>query len=316
MNEWNLVICDEEFQYANLLANNIRKREELAINVYVCTEVDYVLMMMQEKQIHILLIDENTFVKKQKELSANQIFILGKSVTRGGEHAERVIQKYQCADEIIRIIFETYTERTKENLIRITRKDFPKIIAVYSPIHRIGKTTFAIALGKECAKWKKTLYLNLEEYAGFEESFEEGMNLGDLLYYAKQGNGNIGVRLKSAIKKKMELDFLLPIPVVQDLWEVSFAEWKLLLDQIVEHSSYERIILDIGESVQDLFQVLELCDRVYMPVQKDEISERKLQRYEQNVDCLKLEKLRRITCRFVMPENVEEYAKIRAKEEC
>ena len=315
MNECNLVICDAEFQYANQLANNIRRREELAIKVFVCTDVDYVLLLMREKPIHILVMDEKCFGKKTMGLTANQIFILGKDVKQTN-NGERVIQKYQNADEIIRIIFETYTEKTKENLVRITRKEFPKILAVYSPIHRIGKTTFAIALGEECAKVRKTLYINMEEYAGFLESFGEGMNLGDLLYYAKQGNGNLGIRLQSAIQKKRELDFLLPIPIAQDLRDVSFAEWKLLVEQIVENSSYERIILDIGDSVRDLFQVLELCDRIYMPIHSDEISERKMQRYEQNVACLGLEKLKRITSRFVMPENVEEYAKLRAKEEC
>lgn len=316
MNECNLVICDQEFRYANLLASNIRKREELAIKVYVCTKVEYVLMMMKEKQIHILVIDEQAFSKEPTQLLATQIFVLGAGAIKEQQTQGQVIQKYQNADEIIRIIFEAYTEKTKENLIRITRKENPKIIAVYSPIHRIGKTTFAMSFGSECAKRKKTLYVNLEEYAGFSESFEEGMNLGDLLYYAKQGNGNIGVRLQSAIKKKGDLDFLLPIPVARDLREVSLEEWQLLLEQIIENSSYERIVLDVGESIRDLFQVLELMDRVYMPVDKDEISQRKLQRYEQNVDCLGLEKLGRITSKFVMPENVEEYAKIRAKEEC
>ena len=316
MNECNLVICDQEFRYANLLASNIRKREELAIKVYVCTKLEYVLMMMKEKQIHILVIDEQVFPKEFTQLLATQIFVLVAGAVMEQQTQGQAIQKYQNADEIIRIIFEAYTEKTKENLIRITRKEYPKIIAVYSPVHRIGKTTFAMALGSECAKWKKTLYVNLEEYAGFPEAFQEGMNLGDLLYYAKQGNGNIGVRLQSAIKKKGDLDFLLPIPIAHDLREISLAEWQLLLGQIVENSSYERIILDVGESIRDLFQVLELTDRVYMPVDKDEISQRKLQRYEQNVDCIGLEKLKRITSKFVMPENVEEYAKIRAKEEC
>ena len=95
---------------------------------------------------------------------ATQIFVLGTGVAKEQQNEERIIQKYQNANEIIRIIFEAYTEKTKENLIRITRKEYPKIIAVYSTIHRIGKTTFALAFGSECAKWKKTLYLNLEEY--------------------------------------------------------------------------------------------------------------------------------------------------------
>ena len=52
-----------------------------------------------------------------------------------------------------------------------------------------------------------------------------------------------------------------------------------------------------------------------MPILEDEISLRKIQQYDKNVEQLNLEKLKRITHRFVMPEDVERYAKIRAKEE-
>ena len=224
--------------------------------------------------------------------------------------------KYQCADEIIREVFEFYIDRTKENVMRSMNKERARLIAVYSPIHRIGKTSFAMALGKECAKKRKVLYLNLEEYAGFDEVKDEELNLGDLLYYLKQGNGNLGIRLKSAVKTIDDLDVISPLTVVLDLKEVTWNEWKALLEQILDNSSYEIVILDIGESIQGLFSLLEMCDRVYMPVLDDEISTRKVQQYQKNIEQLKLEKLSRITYRFIMPQNTEEFAKIRMKEEC
>ena len=46
-----------------------------------------------------------------------------------------------------------------------------------------------------------------------------------------------------------------------------------------------------------------------MPIQKDEISRRKVEQFEENVRCLGLEKILRITSRFVPPDNIEEYAK-------
>ena len=186
-------------------------------------------------------------------------------------------------------------------------------MAVYSPIHRLGKTKFAIALGKECAKKKTVLYLNLEEYSGL--TGEEGLDLGDVLYYMKQGNGNLGIRLQAAVRQMEGMDYLLPIPIAQDLKEVSEKEWKMLLCELAESSIYELVILDIGESVQGLHHILAQCDRIYMPVMGDPISQNKLKQYDENIKKLQLEKVDRTIHRFVMPEQVEEYAKIRAKEE-
>ncbi len=315
MTERNLVICDEEFQYANRLAKNIETRDELAIKVFVCTKFEHVLSLIKEKRIHLLVIDEAFSYERRKEILASQTFVLCKDFAKDLGEDEKMIRKYQCSDEIIRDIFESYMEKTKENIIRTMRKEAPKIVAIYSPIHRVGKTTFALSLGKEYAKQKKTLFISLEEYAGFEGSLEEGLNLGDLIYYLKQGNGNVGVRLQSAVKKSADLDVLLPILVPDDLKEITIQEWKQLLNQIVENSFYEFIILDIGEGVQHLFQIMELCDRIYMPILYDEISQRKLQRYEKVLSRLNLEHIRQITYQFVMPEHTEEYAKMRAKEE-
>jgi indolepyruvate ferredoxin oxidoreductase beta subunit len=93
-------------------------------------------------------------------------------------------------------------------------------------------------------------------------------------------------------------------------------EWEALITQLLENSLYEMVVLDVGESVQGLFPLLELCDRVYMPVLEDENSRRKLKQYQDNVEQLKLEKLNRITYQFVMPQNPEKLAKILTKEEC
>jgi len=313
LNERNLVICDREIRYADSLGENISMREDLAVKVYVCSNLENVLRLSDERKIHLFVVDEGYSYKERNQIEANQVFVLGRGrVTDLGDE-ECQVRKYQCADEIIREIFETYTDKTKENVMRISKKEKARLIAVYSPIHRLGKTTFATALGKECARKKRVLYLNLEEYAGKNEA--EGLNLGDILYYLKQGKCNLGIRLQAAVKKNEELDYLLPIPIARDLKEVSESDWELLLTEIVENSTYELVILDMSESVQGLYKILQRCDRIYMPVLEDEISQSKIKQYDDNLKQLNLDKLERKTSRFVMPEMVEEYAKKRAKEE-
>ena len=316
MSDKNVVICDREIRYANGLGENISEREDLAVKVYVCSSFEHVLELEQAKKIHIFIVDEEITYAQRTQIGANQVFVLARGKVADLGEEEWAIGKYQCADEIIRQVFEFYVDRTKENVMRCMNKERARLVAVYSPIHRVGKTTFALALGRECAKSKKVLYLNLEEYAGMEVSQDTNMNLGDLLYYLRQGNGNLGIRLQAAVKEQEGLDVVPPIPVVLDLKEVTWEEWEALITQLLENSLYEMVVLDVGESVQGLFPLLELCDRVYMPVLDDEISRRKVKQYQDNVEQLKLEKLKRITYQFVMPQNPEGFARILMKEEC
>lgn len=316
MSDKNVVICDREIRYANGLGENISEREDLAVKVYVCSSFEHVLELEQAKKIHIFIVDEEITYAQRTQIGANQVFVLARGKVADLGEEEWAIGKYQCADEIIRQVFEFYVDRTKENIMRCMNKERARLVAVYSPIHRVGKTTFALALGRECAKSKKVLYLNLEEYAGMEVSQDTNMNLGDLLYYLRQGNGNLGIRLQAAVKEDEGLDVVPPIPVVLDLKEVTWEEWEALITQLLENSLYEMVVLDVGESVQGLFPLLELCDRVYMPVLEDENSRRKLKQYQDNVEQLKLEKLKRITYQFVMPQNPEGFARILMKEEC
>lgn len=315
MNEKNLVICDHEIRYANKLGEQISKREELAVKVFACSSLEKVSQLAKEKQIHIFVVDEGYVYEKRSKVNADQVFVMGRGRVLDLGEQEHAVGKYQCADEIIRELFEVYIERTRENVMRGFQKNEGRVVAVYSPIHRIGKTRFALAFGKECAKKKRTLYLNFEEYSGWQEEFQKGMNMGDLLYYVRQGNGNAGVRLQSAVRKMDDMDYVLPIPMALDMKETTQKEWEELLKEVLKNSVYELIILDLSESVQGLWQILNMCDRVYMPVLEDDISKRKIQQYEENLKQLNMEEVESMTFRFVMPDNVEEYAKIRAKEE-
>lgn len=313
MNERNLVICDREIRYADSLGENISMREDLAVKVYVCSSLDKVLELMEDKSIHLFLVDETYSYEERSVIEAAQIFVLGRGRIFDLGEEECQVRKYQCADEIIREIFEVYVDKTKENVMRIMRKEEVRMVAVYSPLHRLGKTTFAKELGKACAKKKKVLYMSLEEYAGVTE--QKGLNLADLLYYMRQGKGNLGIRLQTAVQKEEELDVLMPMPILKDLKEVCCEEWRAFFQELKEESIYDLMILDVGECVQGLYEILEMCNRIYMPVLEDDVSKKKLEQYAYNLKHLGLDRIERITYPFTMPEQIEEYAKIRAKEE-
>lgn len=181
---------------------------------------------------------------------------------------------------------QTITDTEKQECLFPCRTEIKgSLIGVYSPIHRIGKTKFAMGLGKELAKKEPVLYLNLEEYAGGDFYFHDqpGQTLADLLYYTRQEKGNLGLRISMMAGQDEELDYILPMPYVQDMQGVSAEEWLKLFDQILENCIYEKVILDLGDSVNGLFQILEACHTVYTPYIEDGAARAKLNQYAENL---------------------------------
>ena len=309
----NLVICDDEIRYATRLGENISERENWEMKVYVCSSLEHALQISESICIDLFLVSEQYSYEERSQIEAGNVFVLVKGIEWNGSDSETPIFKYQSTGEIMQQVFDVYVQNVGVSDVRQIRKGTVKMIAVYSPIHRVGKTTFAMALGRELAETKKTLYLNFEEYAGMES--HSGINMGDLLYYMKQGDRSFKLRLETAVQEKNGLSYLTPIAMAEDLKEITAEEWMGFLDEIVKTTIYERIILDLGESLHGLFQILERCDRVYLPILKDSVSEQKLRQFDRNVQKLQLKKLPQLLYRFVMPDNIEEYAKIRKKEE-
>ncbi len=311
MNEKNLVVCDKELRYADGLGKNISTRSEFSLRVYICTSLASVMRLREERDIHILIVDDAFCYEERAEMKAEQTFVLTKEVCQDLGKKEKEIYKFQSADRILAIVFETYCERSGNRILKTIKKQKRKLIAVYSPIHRVGKTSFAISLGKELAKIGKTLYLNMEEYADVGERFvkAEGRNLADLLYYMRQEGGDAALRVSTMVRQMENLDYIPPFLLSTDLKQVSLEEWKNLLQLILEETIYETIILDLGESIQGLTEILQFCDTIYMPVLEDDISKCKVQCFHEGLQQMRLEGLEDKIQEFIAADDMETYAR-------
>lgn len=162
-----------------------------------------------------------------------------------------------------------------------------RLIGVYSPVHRIGKTSYALRLGEELAVNANVLYLNLELYSGIGGHFAgEGQTLSDLLYYARQEKGNLGLFLTTIVQHRRHLDYVHPMAVAEDVKAVSVQEWKDLLMKIAEQSIYEMIVLDIDEGLPQVYQLLRVCTEVHVPEIRDCYAQAKIRQFEQELTLL------------------------------
>ena len=77
------------------------------------------------------------------------------------------------------------------------------------------------------------------------------------------------------------------------------------MQAISQHSSYEVLILDIGGGADENFQLLELCNRIYMPVLNDTMSACKITQFENLLRIWNKEKILEKTEKVHLPFHMD-----------
>ncbi len=296
MKSKNLVICDSEEEYAKALGMFFMRKKELMLQVHVCSNPDSAISVGEEIHTDILLADESSVKEVQEHVNANAVFVLSAGETEKKTLMYPVLYKYQEGERLLgEIVRECAELFSAEHIVRgAAGRTEQKVIGVFSPVHRVGKTTYALKLGEELAEFKNVLYLNMEIFGGKDGHFEQSrQNMADVLYYARQEKGNLGLMLTTLICHKGNLDYVGPMPVSEDAKSVDGEEWTGVLKQILEQSIYEILILDIDEGISKLYQLLGFCTEIHMPVLEDEYSQAKIRHFENEASLLGQEDLLR-----------------------
>ena len=267
MHPKNFVIWDAEQEYAKNLMQAVSSHRELGFQMHLFQDTEHLEAFSQQKQVHILLLGEDCPPEQRQQMNA-----------------DRGIFKYQSADRILSLILEEALDGEVMQG-RYKGRGEGQLIGVYSPVHRIGKTKYALELGRELSKEGPVLYLNLEEYSGTSYYFPEETehNLTDLLYYLRQDKANIGLRISAMAGRSGALDYISPMPVIQDLRAVEEAEWLRLFEALFDQSIYKSVILDLGDGVNGLYRILRECRTVYTLYTDEPVSLAKLKQYFENL---------------------------------
>lgn len=285
----HLIICDPEEKYAQALADYLMQKKELAFQVRVCSSMTYLLETEENTRIDILFISEEYPAKERRLAHAGRVFVLTGNGHGDVEEGEHALYKYQSGEkileEMLRVCQDLY--RSEDIFRNVGKKGQVKIIGIFSPVHRTGKTTYALKLGEELAVSENVLYMNMEVYGGVGGHFDrEGLTLSDLLYYAGQERGNLGLFLATMVCHKGNLDYVLPMGMSEEIKEVRTSEWLELIQKILEQSIYETVILDLDEAVSGIYKILEICTEIYMPTTGDACAEAKIRQFEQEAELL------------------------------
>ena len=275
-------ICDPEIDYAVSFMEFLNRRRNLLFEVQAFTSVELLCEYAAEHPIEILLISDKVMCPAVRNLPVTRLLILSEGMHSPALDQYPSVYKYQASADVVREVMDCYGAEKEAGTMEQVWKRSVEIIGIYSPVGRVRKTSFALTLGQILAEQRPVLYLNMESYSGFEEMMGElyERNISDLLYFLRQEDGNLVHRMNGMVRSLQQLDFIPPALSPMDIQYSPGQDWLRLLEEIVRCSSYEVLILDLGDALQDLFQIMDYCTRIYCPVRNDAISLAKVSHFE------------------------------------
>lgn len=274
-----IAVCDTEGEYACSLAEYFNSRKKLPFEAEAFTNVEKLRDYAGKNPPEILLISQEDADEQIGKLGAENVILLTEEPQE--EDGYKCVYKYQSAESVIQEVMAYYAENTAPAFYSLTNRK-TDIIGVYSPVNRCSKTMLALTIGQILGEKKSVLYLNMEDYSGFETLFHlaQEQNLTDLFYLFRCKEQIQPGEIERYVKPLGHMECIPPAGSPEDIRAIQFAEWMKLFQLIQSGKRYEVILLDLGNSVDQLFKILGLCHCIYAPVQEDYLSRCKWMQFQ------------------------------------
>lgn len=278
-----LAIYDLESGYADSLMQYIHQKQNMPFKTVAFTNKSALYEYLKEHHIDILLISVTDMEKKLEDEDIEKIILLSNGKIFSQYIGYASIYKYQSSERIIREVLDYFVEvHNCENIVTNISQSV-EIVAVYSPVKRIGQTILSLTLGQILANDFTTLYINMEEFSAFDKIFHQSYegDLSDLMYFYKQSPDILPIKLKAIVNTIHQLDYIPPLVYSKDLRNIDTGGWVELIKSVAATGMYEKIVIDLSSVVADVFSILDICSKVYMPTINDMVSSMKISAFEE-----------------------------------
>ena len=249
-----------ETSFLHRLMDYVNGRGEA--EVFLCTREDELEEEVRRKEPAVVFCMEG--FAKGIELPVQRIHFVSEKGLGDG------IYQYQSAGALYK---EMRRYIWKEMPKRISADEKQKIIAVYSPLGRSGKTSFALAYARE----HSFFYIGMEEYGIATNDF---CSSGGLLYHIKNRRQDIVPYLTGMLEDWEGIRVLGAPSLFTDIRQLSGDDFAWFLNELRGTKEMASVIMDFGSSCLVHLEILDLFDRVYMPILSGVTEERKLKQFK------------------------------------
>ncbi len=273
MKERLYCIFDKSEQYAVRLADYINRRHLMPGQVAVYTSENALLRDMDKYEIELLMLADNVGDELLQSVNARIVVYLTDENIDGN-----CVNPYQSADHLVK---EVMSYMPGLDVIRNTTNKKSMLNCIYSPAGKCFKTTLTLMLALWFSRKGRSLYLNLEQFSGLGNilSDREG-GLSEALYQFKAGKRAASGKIISCTGQLQGMDYFYPVTCAEDISELQEKEFLDFLNLIVESGVYDFIWIDIGTVYSRPWRLMEICDRIFMPLPQDYVGLQKVREME------------------------------------
>lgn len=277
------VIYDEDITYAKKLMNIFSHNKNVPFSIQMFTEISELIQYLLQNESVLLIVSERSVQIDVIKNHSGPIMVLVEEESdiklkfkNEGMNNAIGIYKYQSGENILNeVIRESgcdFCKRTKD----------VKVIGIFTPAIVNARTKFSLDFLRCINEQKKTLYINLEEFAGLTKILPSynHMNLSDALYFYRQNGEVVNEKICEAICEVNKVAYIPPIQCAKDIEMLTSNQILKFAGDIAKFSGYECVVLDIAYAVKQQSVIISGCDVVYMPVAGDYLSLKKIEDFE------------------------------------
>lgn len=268
-----LAIFDSNTEYAMHLMDYINRKKDFLLEACVFTNGESLAEYTKASTVDILLIGEDCNLVGMCKEHIRHTLVLSEGKYVREDMAMPVVYKFQSTEQLLKEILTVLldAETQEGGYVRIGKK--ASCIGFFSASGGSHKTSIALAVGQVLAKKAETLYLNFELLPSIEPPgvrqenirIQESQGMSELLYYVRQGNGNISLKIKTITEDVGGLACICPVSHYRDLYDMEPEDVNRMFEDLKRSNLYEKILVDVGFLGDAAWTLLEHCEKIIVP---------------------------------------------------
>lgn len=308
MQSKQLAICDSDRGYLKMLQAYLQKKNPADFEILVFDTVKQAIEASSEEAFEILLVGEKTYNRNVKKIKASKIFILQEDGLCGIKDYD-MVAKYQSMEKLIAQVLEEFALDESCTGKGRCGRNRTSLISFYSPDRLGTQSLSALAMAQLLADMgHSVLYLNLLPFMGFEEmlgtSYES--DITDFMYFVLNHSDKLLYKLEGMKRSLHGVDYLPPVLDYGDLLGISPKDWERVLDTLIYSSDYTHIVMDMSETCQGFYHILERSDSVYTLYDAADAGGRaKLSHYKRLLKAKEYDSILAKSVEFSLPKGIE-----------
>lgn len=238
---------DEEF--LKRFARIFQRKYDDKVILSLFSDLSMLEENLEKNSADLLMIDQNAEIQRIKNPQNIPVGVFSEIPDIDEINGIPAVSKYQRAEALYRGMLNIYAEYSPDFKVKSHGKG-ARIVLFLSAQGGCGTSSAAAAYAmRRALEHKKVFFLTLERFGSTNLYFNstDKLSLSDIIYSLKSKNGNLLLKLESAIQTDPSgVEFLNDCKNPYDIFELRDEELDELLKSLSQVKKYDEMVIDIS----------------------------------------------------------------------